>query len=75
MDAWTTIGKLAPPGSFELCTDFDDSVIVDKDKERKTDREDVAMGAMQLWEYRAKYYGESEEQAKKSIQQPAEVIE
>ena len=75
MDAWTTIGKLAPPGSFELCTDFDDSVIVDKDKERKTDREDVAMGAMQLWEYRAKYYGESEEQAKKAIQQPAEVIE
>ena len=50
-------------------------MIVDKDKERKTDREDVAMGAMQLWEYRAKYYGESEEQAKKSIQQPAEVIE
>ena len=75
MNAWTTIGHLAPEGTFELCTDFDDSVVVDKDVERKTDREDVAMGAMQLWEYRAKYYGESEEQAKKSIQQPAEVIE
>ena len=75
MNAWTTIGHLAPEGTFELCTDFDDSVVVDKDAERKTDREDVAMGAMQLWEYRAKYYGESEEQAKKSIQQPAEVIE
>lgn len=75
MDAWITIGGLAPEGTYELCTDFDDSVIVDKDKERKTDREDVAMGAMQLWEYRAKYYGESEEQAKKFVQQPAEVIE
>lgn len=75
MDAWTTIGNLAPAGVYELTTGFDDSVIVDKEKERKADREDVAIGAMALWEYRAKYYGESAEQAKKSVQQPAEVIE
>lgn len=75
MNAWATIGKLVPEGTYELGTDFDDSVIVDKEKERRTDREDVAMGAMSLWEYRAKYYGESEEKARKSVQQPAEVIE
>ena len=67
MDAWTTMAGLAPEGPCELTADFDDSVIVDKDKERATDREDVAMGAMQLWEYRKKYRGETEKQAKAMV--------
>ena len=59
----------------EVTIDFDDSIIEDKEAERQSDRQDVSMGAMPLWEYRAKYYGESEEQAKAAVQQPAEVIE
>ncbi|MCH1983957.1 hypothetical protein MCG98_15410 [Ruminococcus sp. OA3] len=43
--------------------------------ERTSDRQDVSMGAMSLWEYRMKYYGETGAQAKAAVQQPAEVIE
>lgn len=59
----------------EITIDFDDSIIEDKQAERQIDRQDVAMGAMNLWEYRMKWYGETEEQAKEKVQQPAEVIE
>lgn len=67
-------GEMLNPES-EITIDFDDSIIEDKQAERNTDRQDVAMGAMSLWEYRAKWYGETEEQAKAAVQQPAEVIE
>lgn len=59
----------------EITIDFDDSIIEDKEAERQSDRQDVSMGVMPLWEYRAKWYGETEEQAKAAVQQPAEVIE
>ena len=58
-----------------ITIDFDDSIIEDKQAERQQDRQDVAMGAMQLWEYRSKYYGETEEKAKTMVAVPAEVIE
>ena len=32
------------------------------------------MGAMPLWEYRAKWYGETEEQAKAAVQQPEDTV-
>jgi len=47
---------------------FDDSIIEDKQSERSTDRQDVAMGAMPLWEYRMKWYNEDEETAKAAVQ-------
>lgn len=59
----------------DITIDFDDSIIEDKQSERSQDRSDVSMGAMQLWEYRAKWYGETEEKAKAAVAQPAEVIE
>lgn len=75
MDFWATIYGLAPAGDYKVSYIWDDSIVVDTEKERQTDRADVAMGAMQLWEYRMKWYGETEEQAKAAVQQPAEVIE
>lgn len=60
---------------YEFVCIFKDSILVDEETERQQDRQDVAMGAMALWEYRAKWYGETEEQAKAAVQQPAEVIE
>ena len=53
---------------------FDDSIIEDKQAERNRDRQDVAMGVMQPWEYRAKWYNEDEETAKAAVQ-TGEVIE
>lgn len=48
----------------EITIDFDDSIIEDKEAERQSDRQDVSMGAMALFEYRMKYYGETEEVAR-----------
>lgn len=58
----------------EVTIDFDDSIIEDKEAERKRDREEVAMGAMALWEYRMKHYGETEEQAKAAVQKPEDEV-
>ena len=58
----------------EITIDFDDSIIEDKQAERQSDRQDVSMGAMPLWEYRAKYYGETEEKAKASVEQPEDTV-
>lgn len=46
---------------------FDDSIIEDKATERQNDRQDVAMGAMSLAEYRVKWYGETLEEAQKKL--------
>ena len=54
-------GEAVPYG--DVTVDFDDSIIEDKQTERAEDRKDVAMGAMGLPEYRAKWYGETEEVA------------
>jgi len=47
----------------EITITFDDSIIEDKQSERNEDRKDVSMGVMGLPEYRAKWYGETEEEA------------
>lgn len=59
----------------EIVIDFDDSIIEDKTAERLQDRQDVSMGVMSKEEYRAKWYGETPEEAKKNIPEEAEVIE
>lgn len=43
---------------------FDQSPLVDENAERQRDKDDVTAGLMQKWEYRVKWYGESEEEAK-----------
>ncbi|MEG0899524.1 MAG: phage portal protein [Oscillospiraceae bacterium] len=75
MDYWCTIEHIAPEGKCEVSFDWDDSIIVDPELERKQDREDVAMGAMSIVEYRMKWYGEDEETAKENVPQTAEVME
>ena len=60
---------------YEFSCKFNDSILTDEETERNQDRADVFMGAMQLWEYRMKWYGETEKQAKAAVQNPAEVIE
>ena len=60
---------------YEFSCKFNDSILTDEETERNQDRADVSMGAMQLWEYRMKWYGETEKQAKAAVQNPPEVIE
>lgn len=59
---------------YEFVCNFNDSILVDEETERTQDRQDVAMGVMSLIEYRMKWYGETEEQAKAMIPQQADVI-
>lgn len=59
----------------EVNIDFDDSIIEDKDTIRKEDRNDVSMGVMSLAEYRAKYYGETLEEAQKKLPEQETVLE
>lgn len=58
-------------GSFdedtEINIDFDDSIIEDKTVERANDRQDLAAGIMNPWEYRSKWYNEDEETAKENL--------
>ena len=46
---------------------FDQSPLVDENAERQRDKDDVAAGLMQKWEYRVKWYGEEEEEAKAKL--------
>lgn len=56
------LGQPLDPAA-DITIHFDDSIIEDKAAERQTDREDVALGALGLAEYRAKWRGETIRQA------------
>ena len=58
----------------ELSIQFDDSIIQDKDTERKKDITDVNMAVMSKVEYRMKWYGEDEETAKKKVEEAQEYL-
>ncbi len=61
--------------NYEFTCNFNDSILTDEETERNQDRQDVAMGAMPLWEYRAKWYNEDENTAREAVETPAEVME
>ena len=65
------IGKNFIDGSINaeayISVTFDQSPLIDENAERERDRADVSNGIMAKWEYRAKWYGESEEEAKENI--------
>ena len=56
--------ELCPDGEYEVAYSWDDSIINDATVERERDRQDVRDGLMMNWEYRMKWYGETEAQAK-----------
>ncbi len=58
----TVLGEDLKP-DCDITISFDDSIIEDKSSEREQDRRDVSMGVMTKAEYRAKWYGETEEVA------------
>ena len=69
------LSGLPTTGKNEVTFEWDDSILIDAEKERTQDRQDVAMGVMSLPEYRAKWYGETIEEATKNIPEQADVIE
>ena len=76
MNFWASLYGLVPLGNdYQVSFDWDDSIVVDAEAERQTDRADVAMGVMSLAEYRSKWYGETLEEAQKNLPEPANVEE
>ncbi len=59
----------------EITIDFDDSIIEDKASERKQDMQDVSVGVMRHEEYRAKWYGETKDEALKNLPEQNKVME
>lgn len=49
---------------YEFTVNFEDSILADDETKRASDRQDVSMGVMPLWEYRMRWYGEDEKTAK-----------
>ena len=70
----SVIGINSDPDT-EIVISFDDSIIEDKQAERQSDRQDVSMGVMSHAEYRAKWYGETTEEAQSRLPEQNQVME
>lgn len=75
IDAWMAIEGLSPAGTVDVSVSWDDSLVTDKKTEREQDMQDVAIGAMDIAEYRAKWYGETLEQARRNLPVQSTVME
>jgi hypothetical protein len=58
----------------EVTVTFDDSIFEDKDSKKTSDLRDVQAGTMSAAEYRAKYTGESLEDANKNLLKNAQYV-
>jgi hypothetical protein len=67
IDKYCDLYNIASAGDYEIAYKWDDSIIVDKDAERQVDLIDVEKGLMSRVEYRMKWFGETEAQAKASL--------
>lgn len=65
----------AKTAGFEFNCTFKDSILADEQAERQQDLQDMQAGILRPEEYRAKWYGESIEEAAKNLPQSAEVLE
>lgn len=68
-----TVGPFVPIN--EVVIDFDDSIIEDSEAERKQDQIDLSNGTLRPEEYRARWRGESIEEALANLPHQAEVLE
>ena len=77
MDVYATLYNLAPAGGYDVSYDWGDSILEDADaktQERANDRQDLASGILNDWEYRAKWYGETEEEAKANLPKSEQMV-
>ena len=64
IDVGVSLAKLAPDGEYNMSTEWNDSILADRQKEFEEKRALVTDGLMQPWEFRMWYFGEDEETAK-----------
>lgn len=78
LDTYATLYNLAPAGTYSAAYDWGDSILDDaekKEQERANDRQDVAMGAMGMLEYRMKHYKEDEATARKMLPKLQDMVD
>lgn len=51
-----------------ITVNFEDGFVIDDETRRERDRQDVREGLLNAWEYRVKWYGETEEEARAAIE-------
>lgn len=73
VDALAFYNGLATTGYKYTC-EFHDSILIDEEADKASDKADVAAGLMNPWEYRVKYYGEDEETAKANVPNSPDVM-
>lgn len=75
MDNICTVYNLTPEGSIEELYEWDDSIVIDADKEQENDRKNMASGVMSELEFRMKWLGEDEETARKMLPEQSEPMQ
>lgn len=51
-----------------IAVNFEDGFVIDDNAARENDRQDMRDGILNAWEYRVKWYGETEQEAKAKLQ-------
>lgn len=75
MNRYATLYRLAPEGEYEVAFSFGDAVTTDTAAEREAMRADCRDGAVAWWEYRMRFYGECEDEARRKAQEAAEATD
>lgn len=73
LDFYITIYNLAPYGKINTQFEWDDSIIVDSEKERMRDMQEVTMGIMPKYMYVMKWYGVDEDKARMIVSENADI--
>lgn len=68
MDVLTTLYNLAPQGNYEVSFNWDDSLVVDTEREQTLQMQEVNAGLRSKIRYIMFRYGATEEQAKEELQ-------
>ena len=71
---WARLYGLDSSAAFDMEFEWGDSIIADPEQEREEDRKDLANGTLRPEEYRAKYRGETIEEALANLPDTAAVI-
>lgn len=72
MDTMCSLYSLAPIGDYETTYNWGDGVLDDPEtirQDKAQDLQEIAAGIMAPWEYRVKWYKETEEEAKAAIEE------
>ena len=67
IDVWCDLCGNVPEGEYNVSFEWNDSILADRNREFEEKRALVLDGLMQPWEFRAWYFGEDEETARKMV--------